>query len=79
MEDIDDDARSQPAQTTFDHRFAAIRRIVVFLLGVAVVVDALFDRNYVVPELIVGIILLGVLPIDDLLRSARRHPRDRGG
>ena len=53
------------------------RRIVVFLLGVCVIIDALFDRNYVVPELIMGLILVGVLPLDDLVRLVTHSNRER--
>ena len=58
--------------------FQLLRRVVVFALGAAVIIDALWDRQYVVPELIVGMIKVGVLPIDEVVESAasRRH---RGG
>lgn len=57
--------------------FAQIRRLVIFILGVAIMIDALWDRQYVVPELIIGMIMVGVLPIDDFIRSLRG--RRRGG
>lgn len=62
----------------FTENFAWVRRLVVFLLGVAVIIDALWDRQYVVPELIIGMILVGVLPIDEVIKSATRR-RHRGG
>lgn len=46
----------------------SIRRIVTFLLGCTVIVDALLQTAIHTGELIVGLILIGVLPIDDLLR-----------
>lgn len=56
-------------------RFARIRRLIIFLLGVAIMIDALTDRSYVVPELIVGMIMVGVLPIDDFVKSLTRSRR----
>ena len=60
----------------------AFRRVVIFLLGVSVIVDALWDQNFVVPELIVGMILVGILPLEDFMRiimrrNGRRHHDDR--
>ena len=57
--------------------FAAVRRIVVFLLGCAVIIDALWDQNFVVPELIIGMILVGILPIDEFMASVRGRPPRR--
>jgi hypothetical protein len=54
-----------------------IRRVVIFGLGVAVIVDALWDQKFVVAELIVGLILVGVLPLDDFMRIVLRARRDR--
>jgi hypothetical protein len=58
--------------------FPFIRRLVVFLLGVAIMIDALWDRQYVVPELIIGMIMVGVLPLDEVLKSMMSRRR-RGG
>jgi hypothetical protein len=58
--------------------FPMIRRVVIFLLGVAVMIDALWDRQYVVPELIVGMIMVGVLPIDEVLKSMMARRRKGG-
>lgn len=58
-------------------RFARVRRVVIFVLGVAIMIDALWDRQYVVPELIIGMIMVGVLPIDEFIKSFRQ-PRRRG-
>jgi len=52
------------------HFFNALRRIVVFVLGVWIIVDGLTESTNVIPKLIVGMIMVGVLPIDNLvLRS----------
>jgi hypothetical protein len=52
--------------------WAPVRRIVTFLLGCAVIVDALLQSAVSIGELIVGLLMIGVLPIDDLIRIVRR-------
>jgi hypothetical protein len=52
----------------FDHA----RRIVVFLLGVAVIVEGLFSPHDTTAELIIGSIMVGVLPLDTLLSAVTR-------
>jgi hypothetical protein len=47
--------------------FADARRVVIFVLGVAVIIDALTEPTRVVAQLIIGTILLGVVPIDELV------------
>ena len=46
--------------------FTVIRHIVIFLLGVLIIVDALANATYVIPKLIIGMIMVGVLPIENL-------------
>jgi hypothetical protein len=56
------------------------RRVVIFLLGVAVIVDALVDKDPQAGELVIGVIMIGVLPLDDLAQLIPRRPtlrRDR--
>jgi hypothetical protein len=62
-------------KTSPRERFSRIRRLVIFILGCAIMIDALWDRQYVVPELIIGMIMVGVLPIDEFIASLRRKPR----
>jgi hypothetical protein len=53
-----------------------IRRVVTFVLGVWVIVDSLVEKNVPsVGKLIVGLVMIGVLPLDDLLMVARRTAR----
>jgi hypothetical protein len=52
----------------FDHA----RRVVVFLLGVAVVLDALLRAHDTATELIIGSIMVGVLPLDTVLAAFGR-------
>jgi hypothetical protein len=58
--------------------FAAVRRVTVFGLGVWVIADALVETESI-PMLIIGMVMVGVLPIDDLISSASwpRRRRDR--
>jgi hypothetical protein len=46
--------------------FAIVRRIVVFVLGIAIILDGLIGDTFTVPELIIGMIMVGVLPIENL-------------
>ena len=61
---------------------ADARRVVVFLLGVLVILDALIGSGSSVPELIVGTVLVGVLPLEYLVKAWRGpavRPRHRRG
>ena len=64
----------QWAPVTDPKSWLLIRRVVTFLLGCAVIIDALIQNH--IGTLVVGAILVGVLPVDDLFRLVRR---DRGG
>lgn len=48
---------------------AAGRQFVIFLLGVAVILDALVAPGANIGELIVGLVLLGVVPLDNALMA----------
>lgn len=49
------------------------RRITIFLLGVLVILDSLAEKTYAsIGKLIVGLLMIGVMPLDDLLRAAGR-------
>jgi hypothetical protein len=52
------------------------RRMAVFLLGCAVIIDALVEGSPI-GYLIVGLLMVGVLPIDDLISLATRHRNRR--
>ena len=43
------------------------RQVVVFMLGVAVIIDSLVTEGTHVTELLVGVFLLGLVPLDSLL------------
>lgn len=58
------------------HWWDVFRRVVVFLLGVVVIIDSLIEKQTAsVGKLIVGLIMVGVLPLDDLVRLAYRRNR----
>lgn len=46
--------------------FDFFRRIIVFLLGVIVILDGLYGTEESVPKLIIGMVMVGILPISDL-------------
>ena len=54
--------------------FAAFRRLAVFGLGVVVIVSALIDpeSDNTISMLIIGMIMIGVLPLDDVISTMRR-------
>ncbi len=49
------------------------REVVTFALGVAVVLDALLEPHTSVPELVVGLVMIGVLPLERLLAAIGRR------
>jgi hypothetical protein len=55
--------------------FNGIRRVTIFVLGVFVTLDAVLadDRSDVLAKLIVGAIMSGVLPVENLLTWKREH------
>jgi len=62
--------------------FLGFRRVAVFLLGVIVVLDGLTSRDHAVPELIIGAMMIGVLPLENVVEAysaavrPRRHAED---
>jgi hypothetical protein len=54
--------------------FALLRQVVVFLLGVGVILDAIWTAGTHVTELIAGLVLIGMVPLDSLMN---RLPRPR--
>lgn len=80
MSDTQTTIREDPVEPSwFRIGFPALRRVVVFALGTAVIIDALTSKTYVVAELIIGMILVGILPMDEVLKSATGRRRGRGG
>jgi len=52
--------------------------VVVFLLGVLVILDALLGTGTnTIPELIIGTVLVGVLPLEYVAQAWADRPRTR--
>jgi hypothetical protein len=50
------------------------RRLILFIVGIAVILDALISEGANVGQLIVGTILVGVIPVDEFLNRLGRDP-----
>lgn len=53
-------------------RWAQIRRVALFLLGLAVIIDALADGEHL-GQLVVGTLLVGLVPVDSVLEAFAGH------
>ena len=53
--------------------FDAIKRITIFILGVLIIVEALYEESVPVKSIILGMIMVGVLPLEDLLPWSKRN------
>jgi hypothetical protein len=61
----------------FAPRWGPVRRMVVFVLGIAVVIDAVLGTGNHIGELVIGAVLLGIIPVDELLDSLSRRFRGK--
>jgi hypothetical protein len=53
-----------------------LRRILVFVLGIATILDGLVGSGEHIAQLIIGAFLIGIIPVDQLLESlGRRYVR----
>ena len=52
-----------------------LRRLVIFVLGVAVILEGLIRQHDEIALLVIGLVMVGVLPLDDLLRTVGARPR----
>lgn len=50
-----------------DQFLARFRQIGVFLLGALVLLDGVFGQGERIMELIIGMVLIGILPLDQLI------------
>ena len=56
------------------HGGCRFRRVVTFLLGVAVIIDSLVEKNTAtVGKLVVGLLLIGIPSMEDLVRLMKRR------
>lgn len=54
-----------------------LARLVLFLLGVAVIIDAVAAKGQQIGQLVAGLVLVGIIPVDEFLSAlARRFGRD---
>lgn len=53
--------------------FEGIRRISIFILGTLVIIEGLYDQDVPVKSIILGMIMIGVLPIEDLLPWSKKR------
>jgi hypothetical protein len=58
--------------------FNVLRRVIVFSLGVVVILESLNDRDDAVAELVIGMVMVGILPLDDFLPWRRHSTAERG-
>lgn len=61
-----------PGSPQGDRWFDLARRVLVFVLGVAVIIEGLFSPHDSTAELIIGSIMVGVLPLDTMLSALGR-------
>ena len=54
--------------------FTFVRRLVTFILGCWIIINALLHPDERISQLIVGMIMVGVLPIENLFSWWRRTP-----
>ena len=67
-------AQSTPEPTEHVARFRLARQVVLFLLGVVVIIDGIVSSGTPVPEIVTGLVLIGLVPIDDLLSRLPKPP-----
>jgi hypothetical protein len=56
------------------HWFWMLRRVLTFVLGIVVILDSLLEKNEAsVGKLVVGLLMIGIPPVDDLVRLIGRN------
>lgn len=61
--------------------FRLFRQVVIFLLGIGILLYAVVSQGHDIPFLVTGLILIGIVPIEDAIsrlasRPKRSHPSD---
>jgi hypothetical protein len=64
---VDDDEYPADFNNGMPAWWGRFRRSVIFLLGVAIIIDSLTDADQALGKLIAGLLMVGVLPIEDLI------------
>lgn len=62
-----------------DTTWADVRHAIVFALGVACIIDAITSNGNPWPELGIGAVMVGVLPLDRIVVGMRPARRGGGG
>jgi hypothetical protein len=77
---VDDDDYPADFNNGMPAWWGRFRRSVIFLLGAAIIIDSLTDADQALGKLIAGLLMVGVLPIEDLigLIVSRWGPRRNG-
>jgi len=57
--------------------FESVRRVVIFILGCFCFIKGVISPENTVPELIIGMVMVGVLPIEELAVPWRRRRKDK--
>lgn len=59
-------------------RWAAIRRGATFLLGAFVIIEAALSPDDPIAEYVIGTVLVGLMPVDELVAGALARRRSGG-
>jgi hypothetical protein len=59
--------------------FDLTRRIIIFILGVVVILYAVVSSGHDIPFLVCGLILIGVLPIENFVRISILRKQEKNG
>jgi hypothetical protein len=63
------------ARPTPEERFRLARQVTLFVLGVVVIVDGIAGSTKPVAEIVAGLVLVGLVPVDDLLSRLPTYRR----
>ena len=77
MEGDPEDQRLGSGSSSLWKAFEGFRRIVIFLLGVLCFLKGILYPENAIPQLIIGMIMIGVLPIEDLWLRPRFRRREQ--
>lgn len=57
--------------------FYAVRKVSFWFVGMIIVLEALYDDDIPIKTLILGMIMMGVLPLEDLLPWTKKNNKHR--
>ena len=76
---VDRSHGQQPGQSQspdLPRKWRLARQAVMFALGVAVIIDGLFSSGSIATEIVAGLVLIGLVPVDDLLSRLPKQGQD---